>query len=454
MGTASQGGYGCASEAEVVRILERVDQGAGERFVLGFGDAVPSFADGLHEPRGAVFSASPLQASQPLDGGGRVHGPGDGGEVLQLSDARSGEVERRPREVSPSRCADSHAWRVVSSRHRTPAEMTLLQELPPDFTFVQSSYQSQVQLRGAVQDDAGDGTNALSLRPNEVAVMALNEVAVARGRGFFWHLPSRDRLKNDRSTTNHGKQGKGKRAGDAAVPQDTPPDRMAGPAQRVLPLWPDPAHADGRRRPNFPTMMYLDHAWSDAARERFRKTPHRARYLLCDGLLNPPARGAAPAIHRIQYASHTRYQLFATDQPSLVVLQTHKAFYAMSTDDLDMLRGRTKHNGVQFSQTSKLWDDDEHLVERFTCPDAQALYAQLTSLCMAGRSAPVTAGELSRYTPRPAALPAPAQLLGTVPLGSEGNNRSGPKSSKGCIRQRARKSGGPSEEPVDELGGI
>jgi hypothetical protein len=113
--------------------------------------------------------------------------------------------------------------------------MTLLQELPLDFSFVKSTYQGQIRLHQAVQDTAGDGTTAPSLRANEVTVMALNEIAVAQGRGFFWHLPTRDRLKNDRNTTNHGKEDKKTRRSDAVVWRETPPDRMAETTQWAAP---------------------------------------------------------------------------------------------------------------------------------------------------------------------------------------------------------------------------
>lgn len=106
--------------------------------------------------------------------------------------------------------------------------MTLLRGLPLDFTFVESSYESQVRLQEVVQDSAGDGTTAPGLRANEVAAMALNEVAVSCGRGFFWHLPNRDRLKNDRNTANHGKEDKRTRKRkNEMVEQQVQQDRMA-----------------------------------------------------------------------------------------------------------------------------------------------------------------------------------------------------------------------------------
>ncbi|KAJ4345676.1 uncharacterized protein N0V89_011811 [Didymosphaeria variabile] len=302
----------------------------------------------------------------------------------------------------------------------------LLQELPLDFTFVKSSYQSQVQQ--VVRDNAGDGTTTTGLRANEVTVMALNEIAVAHGRGFFWHFPNRDRLKNDRDTTNHGKENKKTRKRmekeeEPAVPQQVPPDRMAETT-----------------KPTFPTITYMDYRWSGEARERFRKTPHRARYLLCDGLLNPPAQGqSAHRVHCIQYASHALYQVFATGRPSLVVLQMDSAFYAMSTRDMEALcGGRMRHNGMQFSQVSKLWGVDEHNVEDFSCADVESLYARLIDLCERDRqSDPITVEELSRRIPRPRAPPKPAQLLGWA-IGEQGNNRSGPKSSKGSTRPRRK----------------
>lgn len=197
-------------------------------------------------------------------------------------------------------------------------------------------------------------------------------------------------------------------------------------------------------------MMYVDYAWSAEASERFRKTPHRARYLLCDGLLNPPGQGNS-SVHCIQYASHATYQLFATERPSLIVLQTGTAYFAMSTRDLGRLCGRMKHNDLQFSQVSKLWHVDEDRMERFRCPDVQRLYEQLTGLCADKRSVAVTVGELSGYVPRPARKPDPAQLLSA----GEGSHRSGPRSTKGSSRPRKRKrrkGESPGEPDGQELG--
>lgn len=65
-----------------------------------------------------------------------------------------------------------------------------LRQLPQEYRFLKSTYaehKSQV-----IYDKTADGTNKRELYPNELATMALNELAVSRGRGLFYHLPSRE----------------------------------------------------------------------------------------------------------------------------------------------------------------------------------------------------------------------------------------------------------------------
>lgn len=58
-----------------------------------------------------------------------------------------------------------------------------------DRYFWKTSYSTQ--LDQTIFDKVSDGTSR-QIPPNEITVMALNEIAVQRGRGFFLHLKNRD----------------------------------------------------------------------------------------------------------------------------------------------------------------------------------------------------------------------------------------------------------------------
>ncbi|KAF2444542.1 hypothetical protein P171DRAFT_485986 [Karstenula rhodostoma CBS 690.94] len=298
------------------------------------------------------------------------------------------------------------------------AGVTLLQDLPLSFTFIKDAYQSQVSFsKDGIRDKAGDGTKWNEMAANETVAMALNEVAVSQKRGFFFHLPNRDRLKNDtvgitkKESSFLGNDGEGRVSGRSPA---------------------------GSR---FPTMMYTDFRWNEGDCQRFWSTPHRARYIFCDGLLNRPQ--GSTRVHPIQFASHGRYQIFTTDRPSLIVLQMQTAFYVATTHRLETVLTRKTNGDMQLFGLSTMWKaENQHRIEACCSRSAsvQELYSELVKLCaLPGCSESIEVEEVYRHVPRPGVGLAAAQLLGTVALGDErSNNRSGPRSTKGVRRLREK----------------
>lgn len=81
-------------------------------------------------------------------------------------------------------------------RKRGPPRLTLRDLSRSHRLFWEDSWFAQFSQKMA--DRSPDGTLRM-LSGNELVVMALNEVAVQRGRGFFYHFKSKDRWKNRQS---------------------------------------------------------------------------------------------------------------------------------------------------------------------------------------------------------------------------------------------------------------
>lgn len=78
-----------------------------------------------------------------------------------------------------------------------PAQATVLRALErSDRLFWRPTTLEQLHLSSpaTIADKGSDGNNRF-LSANELAAMALNEIASQQGRGFFYHLKCRDRWK-------------------------------------------------------------------------------------------------------------------------------------------------------------------------------------------------------------------------------------------------------------------
>ncbi|KAF1994039.1 hypothetical protein P154DRAFT_624999 [Amniculicola lignicola CBS 123094] len=104
-----------------------------------------------------------------------------------------------------------------------------------------------------------DGSEKRPLPPNELAVMALNEVAAAHGIEFLYHMPNRDSWRHE----------------------------SVKPEYEYCAICVCHYFADYSSGTSIPTLFYTRFIWRDEDRQRFLAQPHRARYPLSSGLLHP-----------------------------------------------------------------------------------------------------------------------------------------------------------------------
>ena len=200
----------------------------------------------------------------------------------------------------------------------------------------------------------------------------------------------------------------------------------------------------------------MQYRWTDAARTNFFDTSHRSRYLLCDGLLNPPP--SDTLLYAIQYATEKTYPIYSMPTESLVVLASASAFYLASSSTFERAIGlwskRAKPKGAdpkfRLNTTPYIWDNaalkEAERLNPFRVPDMPALYDQIIDQYAShGGSktlavAPTfTADRLWQTIPRPFS-PESGIPLGT-PLVSNGihnSHSSKPRTRRGRPLQRGR----------------
>ncbi|KAK1814605.1 hypothetical protein LTR12_010991 [Friedmanniomyces endolithicus] len=167
-----------------------------------------------------------------------------------------------------------------------------LRSIPPAAQyFWRASIQEQLSL--VVEDVDPDG-KARKLPKNELLCMALNEVAARHRCGFFLYLPSRECWK-------------------------TPANGNLLPESRRTP-------PPGAR---YPSLMYMELAWSEGQEKSFVAEQQRGRYLKCNALLNPPA--SCTPLYAIQVADHARAITYQTPEPTLIIFQTPATLYLIDT---------------------------------------------------------------------------------------------------------------------------
>lgn len=209
----------------------------------------------------------------------------------------------------------------------------------------------------------------------------------------------------------------------------------------------------------------MNYIWSKRSRENFLRSSHRSRYLICDGLINPPVN--ATPLYAIQYASHSAYAVYATTAESLIIFATSSSFYLGTSSELEELVGlwpkkkrvlvspdpHARLNTMPFLwQQSALDKASQHekqiyrTLQGFQFRDLEALYTEIIQQCTPGgiRSTFSTDG-LRQTVPRPPkpeagiALGTPLSLSHTsVEILPESSN---PPSRQGGRLQRGRRVG-------------
>ncbi|CAO2652461.1 Nn.00g007440.m01.CDS01 [Neocucurbitaria sp. VM-36] len=245
-----------------------------------------------------------------------------------------------------------------------------------------------------VRDRTYDGTNDRYLPPNEIDALALNEIAVSEGQGFFLFLPNRN-------SWNH----------------QTYEPKSRGPRPQDL-------------RSTVPSLVFMRYTWSKKGQENFLHSPHRLRYMACNFQINPPS--AATPLYCIQVASGSRYQLYSTPHTSFIVLRSNPLYFG-SVDEMEGIIGRPKRPpkgpdpSQRLGQVYGLWDKQpiDARLEPYSYKSLKGLYDVIINTCHPSASASsMTSAELWKLLPRPSS-PEMGMTLGrgTMPIRSRVGGR-------------------------------
>ncbi|THX31612.1 hypothetical protein D6D12_02718 [Aureobasidium pullulans] len=262
------------------------------------------------------------------------------------------------------------------------------------------------------------------LSGNEILVMALNEMAAHRGRGFFFYLPPM---------------------------RAHPTKSLLIPESRV----PSPPG------PDYPSLFYMDYSWTDQAQRGFYSESHRGRYLKCNALINPPP--DATDIHCVQFINSLQ-PVYVTSNLSLVVYANETEFYLSTTTELDAILGRQRFNRATRAPHSDLiiaktpyvwnktlllnprnnrWDEEARIMERFKITSFEGLFEKITLQC--GTVPPTMRASELRTT-----IPHPAYPEIGIPLGVSLNGLpepASPRTTRGAPRKREK----PTQEICEQL---
>ncbi|KAG9526408.1 hypothetical protein KCV07_g865, partial [Aureobasidium melanogenum] len=258
------------------------------------------------------------------------------------------------------------------------------------------------------------------LAKNEIAVMALNEIAAANGQGFFFHLRNKEFWKK-------------------------PPNSELHPSDRVAP----------QPGATYPDILFMRFVWDQSSRDAFDSSTHRARYLRSDGLINLP--NDSTPLYAIQYAYGPKYPLYTTPVDSMVILSTQDNYYVSTTGELEDIVGRWPAHKPRpafqdpeqrLDTTPYLWKDDDQLAgkkERWIPLQRSSLeevYKCVIERCLPGQ----LASTFDVRTFKKDILPRPVSPSSGNPLGwhaTEGVSRetrewSNPPSRRGGVLKRKR----------------
>ncbi|KAH3968506.1 hypothetical protein HBH98_172270 [Parastagonospora nodorum] len=228
----------------------------------------------------------------------------------------------------------------------------------------------QAYLIQKVRDRTYDSTNDRDLPSNEIDCLALNEIAVAEGQGFFLFLPNR-------SSWSH----------------QTSEPKSRGPSL-------------GSIKSSIPSLIFMRYTWSDQGRTKYFATPHRSRYLACDFQLNPPP--MLTPLYCIQVVSGPRYPVFNTEHTSFIVIRANPLGFG-SMADLAPIIGppprKRKGSGAEdrLGQVEGCWDGSTNAkYQRFAHANLTELYASIVRACHpAMNPSSMTSGDLTQLLPRP-----------------------------------------------------
>ncbi|KAG9568552.1 hypothetical protein KCU71_g2701, partial [Aureobasidium melanogenum] len=249
------------------------------------------------------------------------------------------------------------------------------------------------QLSQKVMDVRGQGKQR-KLHGNEITALGLNEIAAIRGRGYFFHMLTREAWTSWPGEELHPKS-------------RVPP----GPGSR------------------FPALLYMKYAWSDQSREAFLSETHRGRYLNSDIMINPP-QPEAP-LYAMQYVFTNNQFIYTTPVESLVLLATDNSFYLARTTDLERIGGmwptgkrppRGPEPHKRLNTVGYVWDRTKDPVkadamEPYKVRDLEELYERIVNCCdPLNLPSTFAASEVAQLVPRPRA-PEPGLPFGMADEG-------------------------------------
>lgn len=274
------------------------------------------------------------------------------------------------------------------------------------------------------------------LPKNEVAVLALNEIAARHRRAFFFHLPSRQ------SWTS--------KPNDVRMPLARMP---LAPGYELLNLTIS-LSLTLLRRPDYPTIVAMDFLWTQKSFSTFSQSPQRARYLNSSAMINHVP-SYAP-IYAIQYASYYRCHIYLTEHESLVLVAAPVAFYLCTTLELDRILGHTQarllHSFPNIwnppdAETSFMHEEQMEALANFRHATLEDVYHAVQARWYDfenGLRSTYTGETLQTLIPRPVA--ASAREIGT-PLGT-GDSADHP--SRRGVSRRSKPRSNVQDQPDDE----
>ncbi|KAG9693658.1 hypothetical protein KCU95_g3198, partial [Aureobasidium melanogenum] len=270
------------------------------------------------------------------------------------------------------------------------------------------------QLSQEVLDSRGMGKQR-KLPGNELTVMALNEVAAEFGKGFFFHMLTREAWTSWPGEEFH-------------------------PRSRIPEL-------PGSR---FPALLYINYTWTQESRQAFLSDTHRGRYLKSDIMINPPE--PLVPLYAMQYVSSNNQSLYKTPTESLILLATDTSFYLVTTTEMERIGGgwpigkrppRGPEPEKRLNTVGYVWDRNKDTVRAAAMLPYQSLHLEDLYQRIVNRCNPLdlpstfTAGDLPGLIPRP---PAPEAGL---PLGTmhedQGFRSAHPASRRGEHRNSKKK---------------
>lgn len=132
--------------------------------------------------------------------------------------------------------------------------------------------------------------------------------------------------------------------------------------------------------------------WTDKSRASFFQTSHRSRYLVCNGLIDPPSEKTP--LYAIQFVTERKYLVYITSSESLIVLANTSTFFLTKTSEMKECIGlwptnKRSPNGpdlkLRINITSYIWENDiseqADAMTRFKVSSIKNLYEEIVRRC-------------------------------------------------------------------------